>query len=918
MIRNEVIFLANTKAPTSGNSGKKPAKTPAKKPTKKPVQGKAAKKKKPAAAAVKDPVRGRELKLFLCFALALFALIGCFTGEGIFIAFFKRIVLGVVGRGFYVAPLILIACGLQYALVRDKPLTGRILCTLLLSVMAGAFCQLFGYHGIPLGNEHVVRLLYENGSYGGGVLGGLLAQLFRSLFNRVGAAILLVLLTAFLLLTAAGENIASVLWHIQERKRRKAEEWELYRQQQEEQEVQREKPVMNPPKPQTPPKRKRIDFPLDDAPASPTLQGEFFDRMPEPEQPRTKPKPTEAEQPQKPAAEEKPKKPAKDNDWLSAVITKDLLKTEGTSSSALPTEEAPSADLAPQIHESIGAEAAAALAGEKAVKAAERAEMIQAKAEMVADIEESVVAEAQTQKPEYRYPSVTLLNSGVPEVMGKNNEELAETAKLLSATIQSFGIPARICDLTRGPTVTRYEVELDKGVKLNRLTGLADDIALALGVSGVRIAPIPDKSSIVGIEVPNKTTATVYLRDIIDRAEFRERSSALAFAVGKDIGGTPVVGDIDKLTHLLIAGTTGSGKSVCMNSLILSLLYKSGPEQVRLIMIDPKMIELGIYNGIPHLLIPVVTDPKKAAGALQWAVMEMLRRYRLIADSGTRDLNSYNAYAEKHREEGVQTMPRLVILIDELADLMLVAAKDVEESICRIAQMGRAAGIHIVIATQRPSADVITGLMKANIPSRIAFAVDSSLNSRIILDTAGAEKLLGKGDMLYAPIGAGKPLRVQGTFVTDREREDVVDFVKAQGLEDYSKEVQDEIERRADKKENKPKGIEDGPEDDGDSELDDLYEEAVNVVVESKQASTSMLQRRLKLGYTRAARIIDQMEERGVIGPFEGSKPRAVLLTKQQWDELRGRAEPTDEADEAAAAEEREASNADLHDYADS
>ena len=462
-------------------------------------------------------------------------------------------------------------------------------------------------------------------------------------------------------------------------------------------------------------------------------------------------------------------------------------------------------------------------------------------------------------------------------------------AKRLSATIKSFGIPAEICDVTRGPTVTRYEVELEQGVKLNRLTNLSDDIALALGVSGVRIAPVPDKISIVGIEVPNKKTTTVYLRDVIDTPAFREKSSSLTFAIGKDIGGEPIVGDIAKLPHLLIAGTTGSGKSVCMNCLILSLLYKSSPEDVRLIMIDPKMIELGVYNGIPHLLIPVVTDPKKAAGALQWSVMEMMKRYALIADSGARDLASYNKLMEK--TEGGQKLPKIAILIDELADLMMTAAKEVEESICRIAQMGRAAGIHLVIATQRPSADVITGLMKANISSRIAFAVDSALNSRIILDTSGAEKLVGKGDMLYAPIGAGKPTRIQGAFVTDEEREEVINFVKEQGLANYNPAIQDEIERAADKDSKKATAEDDDLEEDS-GELDELFNEAVEVVLDSKQASVSMLQRRLKLGYSRAARIVDQMEEQGVVGPFEGSKPRAVLLTREEWEARRGGSVP--------------------------
>ena len=423
--------------------------------------------------------------------------------------------------------------------------------------------------------------------------------------------------------------------------------------------------------------------------------------------------------------------------------------------------------------------------------------------------------------------------------------------------------------MVHGPSVTRYEFTLDQGVKLSKLTNLADDIALALGSGGVRIAPIPNKSSVVGIEVPNRVVTAVRIRDVIDSRAFAEHKSRVAFAVGKDIGGNCIVGDIARLPHVLIAGTTGSGKSVCTNSLIVSLLYKSTPEEVRFIMVDPKMVELAPYNGIPHLLIPVVTDPKKAAGALQWAVYEMMKRYKLFSENGVKDLDGFNALAQRNEE--LKKMPTVVVVIDELADLMLVAAKEVEESICRVAQMGRAAGMHLVIATQRPSSDVITGLMKANIPSRIAFAVASSLESRIILDTTGAEKLVGKGDMLYAPLGAGKPTRVQGCFITPEEIERVVDYVK-----------------QAVKEKEKGGGKSAGaPEPAGESPDDELLSAAVDVVLETGQASVSMLQRRLKLGYARAARLVDQMEERGYVGPFEGSKPRQLLIDKAKWQELK-------------------------------
>ena len=458
--------------------------------------------------------------------------------------------------------------------------------------------------------------------------------------------------------------------------------------------------------------------------------------------------------------------------------------------------------------------------------------------------------------------------------------------------------------MVHGPSVTRYEFVLDQGVKLSKITNLADDIALALGATGVRIAPIPDKISVVGIEVPNKQVTSVLIRDVIESRDFTEHKSNTAFSLGRDIGGRNVIGDIEKLPHVLIAGTTGSGKSVCTNSLIISLLYKSTPDQVRFIMVDPKMVELAPYNGIPHLLIPVVTDPKKAAGALQWAVFEMMKRYKTFSEHGVKKLEEFNRLARA--SEDLETLPSVVVVIDELADLMLVAAKEVEESICRVAQMGRAAGVHLVIATQRPSADVITGLMKANIPSRIAFAVASSLESRIILDTTGAEKLVGKGDMLYAPLGAGKPQRVQGCFISPEEIEDVVQFVKQSGETRYDNEVIAKIEQAMQEKEKgsaKPAAAAEAAEDDGD----ELLPAAVEVVLETGQASVSMLQRRLKLGYSRAARLVDQMEERGIVGPFEGSKPRQLLITRAQWQEMQmGAPTATEGADESELPPEEE------------
>ena len=512
-------------------------------------------------------------------------------------------------------------------------------------------------------------------------------------------------------------------------------------------------------------------------------------------------------------------------------------------------------------------------------------EIVAAEAQAVAN---AVAASAGDGPAEYRFPPLELLQSGTGSAAPDSRDEIRVNRQRLEEAIRSFGIDAGVVDVTRGPTVTRYDIELEKGVKLSRVTNLAGDLALALGVSNVRIAPIPDKIATVGIEVPNRQVSPVYLRDILESQRFISARSKLSFALGKDIGGDAIVGDISKLPHLLIAGTTGSGKSVCMNSLILSLLYKARPDEVKLIMIDPKMVELGVYNGIQHLYVPVVTDPKKAAGALQWAVVEMLRRYRTFSEVGVRDIAGYNRSCQT---SGDTPLPQVVVVIDELADLMMIAAKEVEESVCRVAQMGRAAGIHLVVATQRPSADIITGLMKANIPSRIAFAVSGALDSRIILDQAGAEKLVGRGDMLFAPLGSTKPTRIQGAFVSDEEREAVVQFVKENSV---AAEADDEtaaaIKKAMTEAESKGAAAE---EESGTNaalgDYDEMLPQAVEAVLEAGSCSVSMLQRRVKLGYSRAARIVDQLEELGIVGPYEGAKPRSVVIDRAGWHEIQVR-----------------------------
>ena len=475
----------------------------------------------------------------------------------------------------------------------------------------------------------------------------------------------------------------------------------------------------------------------------------------------------------------------------------------------------------------------------------------------------------------YEFPPIQLLAEGDKKGIKGGKKAVADTATRLQKTLYSFGVSAKVENVSVGPAITRYELKPAEGVRVSKIANLADDIALNLAAETIRIeAPIPGKQA-VGIEVPNKENEVVTLRDIIDCDKFREHKSKLAFALGKDVAGNEVVTDIAKMPHVLIAGATGSGKSVCINTMIASIIYKAKPSEVKLVMIDPKVVELSVYNGIPHLLIPVVTDPKKAAGALAWAVQEMVNRYSLFASKNVRDIKGYNEAIE---EQG-HKLPQIVIIIDELSDLMMVSPKDVEDSICRLAQMARAAGMHLVIATQRPSVDVITGIIKANIPSRIAFSVSSQVDSRTILDMAGAEKLLGKGDMLFYPAGAPKPTRIQGAFISDKEVEKVVDFIKNNGEATYNDEIIKQIENAN----STDQEIDNSDEDDSDP----LLMEAIDVVVETGQASTSFIQRRFKVGYARAGRIIDQMEERGIISGFQGSKPREVLMSKERWEELK-------------------------------
>ena len=505
------------------------------------------------------------------------------------------------------------------------------------------------------------------------------------------------------------------------------------------------------------------------------------------------------------------------------------------------------------------------------------------KVKEVLQLEHAVIVEDE----HYEYPPVELLSKGSKKAIKGGAKALTDVATKLQKTLYSFGVQAKVENVSVGPAITRYELKPAEGVRVSKIANLADDIALNLAAETIRIeAPIPGKQA-VGIEVPNKEKEMVSLREVVESEEFENSKSKLSVALGKDVAGQITIADIAKMPHALIAGATGSGKSVCINTIITSIIYKAKPSEVKLVMVDPKVVELSVYNGIPHLLIPVVTDPKKAAGALAWAVQEMDNRYNVFAQKGVRDLKGYNALIEK--ENGQGKLPQIVIIIDELADLMMVAAKEVEDSICRLAQKARAAGMHLIIATQRPSVDVITGIIKANIPSRIAFSVSSQVDSRTILDQIGAEKLLGKGDMLYFPSGAPKPTRIQGAFVSDDEVEKIVSFVKSNGEAQYSEDILETIENS-----NKPEKElkEDG---DPDDDTDPFLMDAIDVVVETGQASTTFIQRKFKVGYARAGRIIDQLEERGIISGYQGSKPRQVLMTKEKLAELKMSSGQTEE-----------------------
>ena len=774
----------------------------------------------------------------VCLLLALCVLVSYFNVDALLLTFIAKALKGTLGCGYYLAAPALLGVAVIQLRHQGRPVILRTTCTLLVPLLAGVLWHLiFCRTAYELGGG-LLPLLWKDGqTLGcGGVVAGGLALGSEALVSKVVSIIIFVVLLLAALLGALHMTPQQAVdkmreyrdsrWDDEDGEDDLPDDFEPLprrRASSAPEKPVREKPVR---------KRAGIDIPLDGEPSAMEsgAKKEFFARK------------------------------------SDTVRTPDQVLEQ----KAAP-EPAPTVQEAAPVKEPVSAK----------TKKAQLQQEVKSAAQEVSQAIEQELAQGEEA---YRYPPITLLEENHADNCTEVGAELRNNSRRLAEALRSFGVDAAAGDVVHGPSVTRYEFTLEQGVKLSKITNLSDDIALALGASGVRVAPVPNKISVVGIEVPNRTVTAVRIRDVIESREFTRHPSSVAFAVGKDIGGNNIVGNIAKLPHVLIAGTTGSGKSVCTNSLIVSILYKSTPDEVRFIMVDPKMVELAPYNGIPHLLIPVVTDPKKAAGALQWAVFEMMKRYKMFSEKGVKDLAGYNALAEV--DEDVKKLPTVVVVIDELADLMLVAAKEVEESICRVAQMGRAAGMHLVVATQRPSADVITGLMKANIPSRIAFAVASSMESRIILDTPGAEKLVGKGDMLYAPLGDSKPTRVQGCFITPEEIERVVAFVKdAAGEAHYDQDVIEKIQQAVDAKSDKGKAAPTDGAADGD-DGDELLPAAVEVVLETGQASVSMLQRRLKLGYSRAARLVDQMEERGYVGPFEGSKPRQLLITREKWQEL--------------------------------
>ncbi len=844
--------------------------------------------KKPQGAT-----NSKQMGAIVLFAVALFLVFLVFIPGGGLWAILHGVFFGLFGVMAYVIPFLMVALAILISMDKDSAsLRPKVLLAALFIWFLCAAIYVFAGDGAPGTFGSAVAGAYKLGAEGlsGGAIGAILgAPLLLLFINKLPAGLTLILLAFVTLMILSGTTLVRLYHYImdpaekartatresfeelqqarEERRAARAEE-------QEQKQAQREN--FNPDVDLGPAPRKRRRAAADEEPVSEEEAVSF-----------------------QPAARNNRKKKAEDVAATSAVAAATAAASGKKTPTPAPVTDHNGVTTGGSLEDIIKQ----AANNEQKAKRPKSEPIIEEKFDVEAARDtvkelEQAASEAGAKKVAYKLPSVDLLNPPKVSLGGNSEEEMRNNAEKLVNVLQSFGVATTLVGIERGPSVTRYELAPAAGVKLSRITGLADDIALNLAASGVRIAPIAGKTA-VGIEVPNQDRDMVTLREIIESTAYRKgtKKSLLNVALGKDISGQICTTDIAKMPHLLICGTTGSGKSVCVNAMILSILYNAKPEEVKLVMIDPKKVEFIVYNGIPHLLVPVVTEPAKAAGALQWAVREMNNRYKTFSENNVRDIRGYNELAAM--DPDMEPLPQIVIFIDELADLMMATPKEVEDCICRLAQMARAAGMHLVIATQRPSTDVITGLIKSNIPSRLSLSVSSSTDSRVILDMVGAEKLLGNGDMLFNPLGASKPTRIQGCFSTDGEVEKVVNYIKNQETSVYDEEVLKDIEAAATAAENannKGGGVS-GPG--GEVAGDDLFEKAIQVVVEAGQASTSMLQRKLGVGYARAGRLIDELEENGIIGEYQGSKPRAVLITRQQWLE---RNAMSGEADEGAAA----------------
>jgi len=892
------------------------------KPTAKPVRKPSARK-----PAVKTPTKAQrkttpapantlrpEIISIICMACGLLLMLSLYNGEkaGVFGVFINDLLTGLFGFGAYLSPLLIIGVSLIVMLGRNKQIApSKLVVSGVLFWCAIAFVHVRGGASAAAaeGFWKGLAAAYMDGGFGnGGFFGAFLGDILTKIFGEDGRYIVLIAVSIVSLIFITGRSLAALFLRLydwieeknaesrEERARIKEDDRTIENEPAIAVGSMRKKNIRAHALPERPAKRRAFDHVI----------------------------PAEIDTPKRKVPEERIQLPTEDikqkeNDYYHIFDKKDMAKKRGEETTNKPVREPveiaaepveePIAEPVVHMNERVEPEQASQSEPEKEPaedeadkegisvrgvgiegytpmtvdaegeafvptgKAKDRDKIMQ---EMTA-IEQAARGAMNGEAPmvEYELPPMDLLNENpyVPSLSSK--AAILENSRKLEETLKSFGVEARVVEVSKGPTVTRYELSPGAGVKVSKISGLADDLALSLAAVGIRIeAPIPGKS-VVGIEIPNKEVQSVYLKEVLSDPAFWAHPSKLSFAVGKDIAGNTVIADIARMPHLLIAGATGSGKSVCINTLITSILYKAHPDEVKLLMIDPKVVELSIYNGIPHLIVPVVTDPKKASGALNWAVREMDLRYNMFAETKTRDLKGYNGWREEHGEPPV---PQIVVVVDELADLMMTAPGEVEEAICRLAQKARAAGIHLVIATQRPSVDVITGLIKANVPSRLAFAVSSGIDSRTILDSVGAEKLLGKGDMLFSPAGLGKPQRIQGAFISDKEVEHLVGFIKAQGEHEYDPALVEKVTSNV-------------KEETFNDEEDEFLQDAIEYLVEREKASVSNLQRRFRIGYNRASRLMEDLENRGIVGPEDGAKPRKVLMTTYQFMEYKERRE---------------------------